>query len=448
MLFPTLEFTIFCLLTLSLWIFASKEKIRLYLLIVFNIIFYSYLNVTLTLYLVAWSCIVWIAGKHLNMKFLAISTGILQLVFWKMVDANYIEFQSFVTPLGISFFTFQGLTYIFARMKFPPHRQDEHLDDAWTFSYVFAFTGFFPTVLSGPILRAKYWQTQFENPVVFSQKTINDALTLIALGAFYKLCLSSIFHDYVSVAFSSPKDETGVNLIIGLYAYTFEIYHDFAGYSLMAIGIALLYGFKIPDNFKQPYLSTNIRTFWQKWHISFSTWLRDYFYIALGGSKVSKTRHLTNTMIIMIVCGAWHGLSGNYLVWGLLHGLAVCFYHLIKDYVKLPTPVSWFITFNYVACAWIFFRSPDIQTGIDYFMTMFSVQSWTTDFSIKHYSLIALFIICLLLQKIEPFILNNDRQYTTFFFNKFTMPLIWVVIFILILIVSPSGMPPFIYFSY
>lgn len=453
MLFPTIEFVMFALITLTFWLMTSKNNIRLFLLIIFNCIFYSYMNGGLLLYLVAWSGILYLGGKYLNIRYIILSSAILQLVFWKAVEANFISFHSIGTPLGISFFTFQGLTYLFARMKLPKNRPNEYIDTPWEFSKIFAFTGFFPTVLSGPILRAKYWENQFLNPVELNIKNLNIALTFIALGSFYKLCLASIFHEYVSLAFANPKDETWFNLLIGFYAYSFEIFHDFAGYSLMSIGVALLYGFSLPDNFLQPYLSRNIRDFWQKWHITFSMWLRDYFYFSLGGSKVSTFRHLTNSMIVMFVCGLWHGLTGNYIVWGLMHGVAICAYHLSKNILKttndkpiLPCWLAWFITFHYVGLAWIFFRSPDIQTGIDYTLKLLS-------FDIQHFSitgsqilLFLLFGFCLLLQKIEPFILNKNKEFKSF--NLFTTTIFWSVIFIGILIISPSGMPPFIYFSY
>lgn len=445
MLFPTLEFSIFALLSLSVWLIFSKEQAKLPLLIIFNICFYSYYNPSLIFYLIAWTCLIWLAGKYLKLSYFIIGVAILQLVFWKMIEAKFFEFHPIATPLGISFFTFQGLTYLFARMKLPSHRPEEHIENSWSLAKTFGFIGFFPTVLSGPILRAKYWENQLVNLTPLSKKTFNYAFACIALGAFYKLCLSSIFHDYVSLAFANPKEESVINLLIGLYAYTFEIYHDFAGYSLMAIGIALLYGFDLPDNFKQPYLSLNIREFWQKWHISFSTWLRDYFYITLGGSRVSLGRHLMNTMIIMIVCGAWHGLSGNYLIWGAMHGLAVCFYHMIKNKIKIPSFVAWFITFHYVAFAWIFFRSPDIQTGVDYIVTLLNHLGNLPLPSMKELSIFILFVFAFIMQKIEPVILNKSKS---FIIPIWSSILAWSFVFIFILIVSPSGMPPFIYFSY
>lgn len=446
LLFPTIEFVIFFLFSFTIWL-AIKSNYRLASLCIFNIIFYGVFNLPMLAYLITWTILLWICGHKIRLRYVVIALGIFSLAFWKAVEAKFLNFTTLATPLGVSFFTFQGLTYLFARMNLPKHKPEQHIDNPWSFMQVFAFTGFFPTVFSGPILRAKAWKESFDNPVELNQKTFSFAMSMIAIGAFYKLCLSSIFHDYTALAYSNPSEENALNLLIGMYAYTFEIYHDFAGYSLMAIGIALLYGFSIPENFKQPYLSINIRDFWQRWHISFSFWLRDYFYIALGGSKHGVSKHLRNTFIVMLVCGAWHGLSLNYIIWGAIHGFAVIFYHLIKDKIKLPSFISWIVTFHYVALAWIFFRSPTAQIAADYII---GLTHWS-DYYINSFKLLAiilLFVACLFMQYLEKKFFNQEFTFDSFVFKPIPSIVLWGSIFILILILSPSGMPPFIYFSY
>lgn len=462
MLFPTIEFLLFFLLSFGIYHSVRNEKQKIISIVVFNLIFYSFSHLNIfvspkefiynnstTIYLLLWSLLVYISGKLLNVRFLVIGFAILQLIYWKSVEAGFIDFKPIATPLGISFFTFQGLTYLFARMQLPSRNPEQHILESWTFWKIFAFIGFFPTVLSGPILRAKQWENNLQNPVILSQKTFSKAMTLIAIGCFYKLCISSYFHDYVTMAFSNPKEETGINILIGMFSYTFEIYHDFAGYSLMAIGVALLLGFSISDNFKQPYLAINIRDFWQRWHISFSFWLRDYFYIsALGGSKKGEARHILNTFIIMIVCGAWHGLSGNYLIWGFMHALAVVLFHLTKDKVSFPKFISWFLTFSYVSIAWVFFRAPDYNTGFDFISRLFYIEAWTNSLTVHDIFLFSLFFIVFFVQYLESLFMKVDWNYSLFIFTNKISCLTWGLIFILILIISPSGMPPFIYFSY
>lgn len=462
MLFPTIEFLFFFLLSFGIYHSVKTENQKIISIVCFNLIFYSFSNLSLlnsplafifknstTIYLLAWSFIVYIAGKNLKIKFLVISFAILQLIYWKSVEAGFIEFKPILTPLGFSFFTFQGLTYLFARMKLPERNTDQHIDKSWTFLKVFAFIGFFPTVLSGPIIRAKYWENNLQNSVELTQKTFSKAMSFIAIGCFYKLCISSYFHDYVTMAFSNPKEETGINLLIGMFSYTFEIYNDFAGYSLMAIGIALLLGFSIPDNFKQPYLAKNIRDFWQKWHISFSFWLRDYFYIsALGGSKKGEERHVFNIFIVMIVCGAWHGLSVNYLIWGLMHALAVVCFHLTKNKIVLPKYISWFLTFIYVSIAWVFFRAPDYNTAIDFLSRLFYTEAWLNSISFHDLFLFLMFLTAFLIQYVEYIFMKIEWSYNSWIFSNKISYLTWGLIFIFILVISPSGTPPFIYFSY
>lgn len=462
MLFPTIEFLLFFFLSFGIYHSVRTEQQKITAIVLFNLIFYSFSHLNIfvslpefisnnatTLYLLFWSLLVYWAGKTLNIRFFVIGFAILQLVYWKSVDAGFITFKPIATPLGISFFTFQGLTYLFARMKLPVRNPEQHIDNSWGFWKVFAFTGFFPTVLSGPIMRAKAWELNVQTPVVITQSVFSKAMTWIAIGCFYKLCISSYFHDYVTLAFSNPSEETGINILIGLFSYTFEIYHDFAGYSLMAIGVALLLGFSIPENFKQPYLSKNIRDFWQRWHISFSFWLRDFFYIsALGGSRHGEARHIFNTFAVMIVCGAWHGLSANYLIWGFLHALGVVVFHLIKDKFTLPKFFGWFITFLYVSIAWVFFRAPDAQTGLDFISRLFFYDAWKTGLTMHDIFVFSLFFLVFFVQYIESLFMKVDWKYSSFIFSNKCSYITWGVIFVLILIASPSGMPPFIYFSY
>lgn len=462
MLFPTIEFLIFFLMSFGIYHSVKTENQKIVSIVVFNLIFYSFLhlnpfvsvgefiyNNSTTIYLIVWSFLIYFAGKHLSSKFFIIYFAVFQLIYWKSVDAGFLEFKPIATPLGISFFTFQGLTYLFARMKLPEKNPEQHIDEPWGFWKVFAFIGFFPTVLSGPIMRAKHWDNCIKEPVILTQKTFSKAMTWIAIGCFYKLCISSYFHDYVTMAFANPVDETGINILIGMLSYTFEIYHDFAGYSLMAIGVALLLGFNISENFKQPYLSKNIRDFWQRWHISFSFWLRDYFYIStLGGSRKGEVRHILNTFIVMLVCGAWHGLSGNYLVWGFMHALAVVLFHLTKNKINFPYFISWLITFIYVSFAWVFFRAPDLHTGLIFIQRLFQLSAWTHQLSFHDYFMLTLFVFVLGIQYIENLFMKKDWNFNCFVFNNKISYITWSLIFVLILIASPSGMPPFIYFSY
>ena len=445
MLFPTIEFCLFFLVFLFFYSFISNNSKKIYLLAIFNIIFYSFFSFFAFLYLLFWSFLLFIYPK---IKFYKKTTffvliAIFQISFWKLYETGLLGIHDWKMPLGISFFTFQGLTYLFALEKIPSQKENLHIYSSWDFLKLFAFIGFFPTVFSGPILRAKEWETEISKESSFTNNVLNIGLGLIALGTFYKLCLASYLHSTVSQAFSSPSEESSSFLWLGMYSYGFEIFFDFAGYSLMSIGIAKLFGFTIPNNFNQPYLSSNIRDFWTKWHMSLSSWFKDYIYLPLGGSKVTKLRQNLNISIVMITSGLWHGLSGNYLAWGLLHLLAIVFYHNLPSKFKLPIVFSWFINLHYVFFAWIFFRSNSFSQAIEYISSMFQIENTGSDIQLYHYLLIFSCFLVIFTEKSILHIIykNNIKSYlqTTIF---------WSILFIIILMISPSGLPPFIYFQY
>lgn len=462
MLFPTIEFTILFLICFLSTSFIKNSINKLNIIIIFNVLFYIaptiynvsnfndfiYQNSSF-IYLIFWSFLIYIAGKTKDFRLFVLFFAVFQLIYWKAIDVGFICFKPFITPLGISFFTFQGLTYLFARMGLPKHLPNEHIEENWSFNKIFAFIGFFPTVLSGPIMRAKNWEYNLHTIKPLSNKNFNYALLLIVIGCFYKLCISSYLHDIVTSAWSDPQNEKLSTLIIGFFSYSFEIYHDFAGYSLMAIGIGLLLGFVIPQNFNQPYLSINIQEFWRNWHISFSSWLRDYIYISLlGGSRLSKVRHLINIILLMLICGLWHGISLNYIIWGLWNGVGMVIYNLIKDSIKINKYLAILMTFLFVSIGWLFFRAPDLTTALDYINRFFNLIAWENiEFSLKDIFILAFFPILLFIQIIEKKLLKNI-EFKSIIFNKNISFLTWGLLLLLILVVSPSGMPPFIYFSY
>lgn len=444
MLFPTIEFILFTLLTLAFWCNCNTltEKNRMLILSIFNILFYANLNLYLPIYLLGWVIILQISAR--SWKTGAILFGILELIFWKSVDASLISFD-WKTPLGLSFFTFQGLTYIFGLLKLPASKPSLHIDAPWDTIKLFAFVGFFPTLLSGPILRASAWNNL--SPASFDMKRLNKSLSLILIGFVYKICLSSILHDYSVEAFANPKDTDSMTLLIGMYAYTFEIYSDFAGYSLMAMGVAYMYGFDVPFNFDKPYMTTNIREFWTRWHISFSSWLRDYLYFSLGGSKVNKWKHYLNLMIVMTACGLWHGFASNYIIWGLLQGFAIVTTHVLGKHLNIPKYIAWIINFHFICISWIIFRSTDAEAAYTYINSMFN-GLYTIQIDVTNLFVPLIAIVVLFIQQYEIKLLNILEYITSNISSIFLTASMWSMLFILVLILSPAGMPPFIYFSY
>jgi D-alanyl-lipoteichoic acid acyltransferase DltB (MBOAT superfamily) len=268
-------------------------------------------------------------------------------------------------PVGISFFTFQSLSYTIDlyRNQIKPVRR-------WI-DYLF-FASFFPGLVAGPIVRAKDFVPQIYKKPALSHNQFGEALYLIICGLLKKCIIS----DYISVnfvdrIFDAPSLYTGVENLMGVYGYALQIYCDFSGYSDMAIGIALLLGFRFNINFDSPYQSATITEFWRRWHISLSTWLRDYLYIPLGGNRKGKVRTYINLIITMLLGGLWHGAALRFILWGAIHGVAQAIHKFLAGIFKLKILgkdmsvgeriINTIFTFHLVCFAWIFFRAENME---------------------------------------------------------------------------------------
>ena len=285
--------------------------------------------------------------------------------FWNSQN----EFQplDIFLPVGVSFFTFQSLSYTLDIYRGHLKPVDHILDYAF-------FVSFFPQLVAGPIVRAADFLPQIHKPTIVTREMFGRAVFLIATGLFKKAVIS----DYISVnfidrVFESPTLYSGIENLFAVYGYALQIYCDFSGYSDMAIGIALLLGFHFPLNFNAPYQSRNITEFWRRWHISLSTWLRDYLYISLGGNRKGKMRTYVNQMITMLLGGLWHGASWRFIIWGSLHGLALAVHKIFRSWTMpeeqnsgkatvVSNIINVVLTFHFVCFCWIFFRAANMQT--------------------------------------------------------------------------------------
>ncbi|MEG1464581.1 MAG: MBOAT family O-acyltransferase [Mucinivorans sp.] len=282
---------------------------------------------------------------------------------------NPLDFQNIFLPIGISFFTFQSMSYtidIYRRRIEPLTR--------WV-DYVF-FVSFFPQLVAGPIVRARDFIPQIRrNPIVISRDDFARGVFLILTGLFKKCVISDFISiNFVDRIFDAPMLYTGFENLMGVYGYGLQIYCDFAGYSDMAIGIALLLGFHFLPNFNSPYKSATITEFWRRWHISLSSWLKDYIYVSLGGNRRGKVRQYLNLMLTMLIGGLWHGASLRFLLWGAMHGAALAVHKVAITFLGFKAQgenmtsrwrrvLGIFITFNFVSFAWIFFRAGDMETA-------------------------------------------------------------------------------------
>jgi alginate O-acetyltransferase complex protein AlgI len=277
-------------------------------------------------------------------------------------------------PIGISFYTFQSLAYMIDvyRGRLLPERN---------FGRYAAFVAFFPHLVSGPILRPAHIIPQLHEDKMWSWQNLDQGLFLIATGLIKKVVIADRLGPIVEKAYDAPTGLSGATLLMATYLFAIQIYCDFAGYTDIAIGSARILGYQIPDNFRQPYFSATIQEFWRRWHISLSTWLRDYLYIPLGGNRKGSVRTYVNLMITMLLGGLWHGPAWTFVAWGLLQGLLLSLSRLTLDWrdrlwARVGAPaflvsiVRIAVTFNLVAASWVVFRARTIAEAIRIFRTI------------------------------------------------------------------------------
>ncbi|MDE6156510.1 MAG: MBOAT family protein [Muribaculaceae bacterium] len=268
-----------------------------------------------------------------------------------------------VLPVGISFYTFQSISYIIDvyNGRVAPTR-------TWL-EYAF-FLSFFPALVAGPIVRADYFLPQIQSKRHATSEDVYTGLWLIILGVLKKAVVADYIAQYNDLIFDAPGAYSGFETLMGVIGYTFQIYCDFSGYSDMAIGIALIMGFRLAVNFDFPYRSRNVSEFWHRWHISLSSWLRDYVYIPLGGNRKGTARTYVNNFITMLVGGLWHGAAWKFVFWGGMHGAGLAIHKASRPWLdrlpdnRITATCSWLLTFSFVAALWVFFRADSWSDAI------------------------------------------------------------------------------------
>ncbi len=273
-------------------------------------------------------------------------------------------------PVGISFYTFQTLSYTIDIYR-------KSLDCEKSFVKFAVFVSFFPQLVAGPIVRAKTFLPQLNRPISITQKDVNRGMTLIFIGLFKKIVIADLLaYLAVDAIFDNPSAFSSWDLLIGLYAYAFQIYCDFSGYSDIAIGVALLMGFKLPLNFNRPYLAQNPSDFWRRWHITLSAWLRDYLYVSLGGNRGSKLFTDRNLMLTMLLGGLWHGAAWNFIIWGAYHGMLLIIMRrvTVERTVNASMVVKIFVQFHLVVFGWLLFRVTDMSDFSEYVAGLLSIS--------------------------------------------------------------------------
>jgi D-alanyl-lipoteichoic acid acyltransferase DltB (MBOAT superfamily) len=298
-------------------------------------------------------------------------------------------FQYVILPLGISFFTFTQIAYLVDVRR--------GVTKEYKFQNYLLFAIFFPHLIAGPILHHNEIIPQFQNPKNFrpNVKRISEGLTFFTLGLAKKILIADNIAPYANDIFRASEDISGVSFFEawqGALCYTLQIYFDFSGYCDMAIGVALLFGIRMPVNFNSPYRATSIINFWRSWHITLSRFLRDYLYIPLGGSRCGSARYFFNLMVVMLLGGLWHGAGWTFIAWGALHGFYLAINHLWRFFLKPIAPSNiavgfmyWTITFLCVVFAWVFFRADSMFSAFSMIKGMLGFNGFELELNHRNY---------------------------------------------------------------
>ncbi|MGL4908414.1 MAG: MBOAT family O-acyltransferase [Bacteroidales bacterium] len=421
----------------------SRQIVRKLLLI---------LSIALNLGLLAYFKYAYFIAEFLNDVFdIEMSvTNIFSQAINMIIGEEAFEIDSLILPVGISFYTFQVLSYTIDvyRKKLTP------INNIADFAF---YVSFFPQLVAGPIVRASEFIPQIYQKYQLTRQQMWSAVFLIMNGLVKKIVVSDyISLNFVDRVFDDPTLYSGFELLMGVYGYTIQIYCDFSGYTDIAIGVACLLGFHLPINFNSPYKALNIADFWRRWHISLSSWLRDYLYISLGGNRKGKIRTYINLMITMLLGGLWHGASYKFILWGGLHGGALALHRIWHEYcparfkaIKLPRFVAAFFTFHFVCFAWIFFRAEDMYTATSLLSCVFTqFYIGIIPAIIDGYALIFLLIVG---AYIIHFLPANFKDWYRALFIK--LPTIVKIIFVICILfflyqASSADLQPFIYFQF
>ncbi|MDD2564107.1 MAG: MBOAT family protein [Salinivirgaceae bacterium] len=483
MLFNSIDFAIFLPIVFLLYWFVTQKNLSLQnsLIVASSYLFYGWWDWRF-LSLILFSTLVdFLVGMHLEKQenatrrrvllWISILINLGFLGFFKYYNFfldNFVSIFSLfgakfnasslqiILPVGISFYTFQTLSYTIDVYK-------RKLPATTNFIAFAAFVSFFPQLVAGPIERATNLLPQFYKKRGFSYDKATDGLRQILWGLFKKVVIADNCAEFANTIFENSADASGSTLLLGAIFFTFQIYGDFSGYSDIAIGTARLFGFNLMQNFAFPYFSRNMAEFWRRWHISLSTWFRDYLYIPIGGSKVGTWKKIRNTLIIFIVSGFWHGANWTFIVWGALNALYIIPIMLAKknrNYLNivakdriLPSISDFFrivSTFALTVFAWIFFRATSLEHAINYISGIFSKSIISIpDFQNMGSALVTLLLIFGFMAvewngRRDQFAIQNIA-------NIHSRPARWILYSLIIFIIGmymQTYETPFIYFQF
>ena len=412
MIFNSIEFIGLLGLILLIYKFSKTQKQRISILFIGSSVFYAYLFPPYLLILYSIIIIDFFAAKMIFeakkefkklILIISISTNLLILLFFKYsnflfeVFAPLIEFktpgliQNLILPIGLSFHTFQSLSYVIEtyRLKITPTKS--------LLKYS-TYVMFFPQLVAGPIERPQNVLPQFDKLGSLKKVNFSIALRHIIIGLFKKVVLADNIAGFISQGYANPYLKTESELVLIVILFSFQIYYDFSGYSQMAIGLGKIFGVDLMKNFDKPYSARNLKEFWDRWHISLSTWFRDYVYIPLGGNRRGPYRTYYNILLVFVVSGLWHGANYTFILWGLFHGIILVIQNKLKlkadfEKVKIIDFVRVIINFYIVSILWIFFRAESISSGLEIVKRVVFPSFSFRDINLDEFTTVIIFIL-------------------------------------------------------
>lgn len=471
MLFNSLSFVVFLIIVLALYYsklfnWTSKKRMLLFA----SYVFYGLWNPPLVILLWISTVVDWITGKKLSVVedktqrklwlLLSMAVNLGFLFFFKygnfllenftlLMNQIGIDFHprpmDIILPMGISFYTFQTMSYTIDMYNRNGERARTFLDFA-------LYVTFFPQLVAGPIVRAQDLVTQFYEE---KKATLNQfiwGMFLLTIGLFQKIVLAdTLLSNTADKIYGSGKVLNSLDAWTGTLAFSGQIFFDFAGYSTCAIGIALMLGFILPDNFKYPYAAIGFSDLWKRWHISLSSWLRDYLYIPLGGNRYGIARMYFALMLTMLLGGLWHGAAWTFVIWGALHGIYLVIERLLKNFVKIKINafngiILALLTYTLVNFTWVFFRAREFSTAKNMIASMLFMNS-NGEKILQNFDIIKVLILISLLFICHWIMRNTSMKEVSTKIKPWILGLVWAAMFFLIVISQGSG-EQFIYFQF
>ena len=470
MSFVSPEFALFCLLFLPVyWALAPHVRWQRSLLIVTGYGLYATWVPAFAMVLLAYSTVTWALGRWMGRARrtrLALSVGLwlagsflLSLKYYEFVRETFqavlqgtgfyslLPVLDVVAPVGVSFFTFQAVTYLVMVGRQP--------GAARSWPDVLLFLSFWPTLFAGPILRADHFFAQLDQSDPARRVGVPRqawlALYLITLGLVQKVVLASwLSAQWVDPVYKFPEHASSVVLAAAMLAYSLQIFLDFAGYTSIVTGLGLLLGFHLPVNFRQPYLARNLADFWTRWHVSLSSFIRDYIYIPMGGNRRGFNRTQVHVLAGMLISGLWHGANWTFVLWGLLHGLGVVVLNLAQR-LGMPVWPRWagqVLTFLFVSLAWVFFRADSVAQALQMLQGLWHspVGFWPADV----WPWWGLLTIGVLVLGLSPWAETLERKAVTSLghLGLWGSGLLLSLAICAVLFYGPEGVPNFIYYRF